>query len=553
MFTDISSLSSFLSHLVVKNIQLSLFVLAILLYTVIFYWKVYTKYPKGPLPLPIIGNLWLILKGQFTGKLFFEILSKPSKHFGQVYTVWIGRKPFVVVSDAQLVVQLLKNKNCAGRPSSFYNGRPHLYPSDDVGFMLFSHQITLGAEAIKKYSVMAMKLFSGSEAHKNFVVRHVDTTLDNLKEKPFVPMHAISPMLLAIMWDIAASFNFTFDDPVFKKYHEELMFIEHNLYIPFMSSVILGHKIIMILTKIFGKFVPLYRNGRMAFRQHANIGMEKYRQHEATIDEGNLRDMMDALISLKRDAENKGLEDAKYLTPANIVYNVMEIVFGAVTNVSAVISWWLVMCANHPDMQDRMRREVEEAFPENDDFQNIQQSRDTLPFTQAFIHEVMRFRPTASLGVPHQTLNDVTIRSKDQKQYNIPQGTGLFLMPLLAMKDADVWKDPQVFRPERFLESNDEISNNNECPLGDISQSSSSFFIPFSAGKRICLGKVLGQSTIFLIVVRMLQQTRGHRFVLDGVEAEQADLSGDRRILSTEKHIFFQPNPEQKIRLVRSQ
>ena len=61
------------------------------------------------------------------------------------------------------------------------------------------------------------------------------------------------------------------------------------------------------------------------------------------------------------------------------------------------------------------------------------------------------------------------------------------------LMDPEVFPDPKVFNPQRFL---DEDGN-----LKKIDQ-----FVPFSIGRRICMGISLAQNTLFLFFVRMLQR-----------------------------------------------
>ncbi|CAB0032549.1 unnamed protein product [Trichogramma brassicae] len=54
-----------------------------------------------------------------------------------------------------------------------------------------------------------------------------------------------------------------------------------------------------------------------------------------------------------------------------------------------------------------------------------------------------------------------------------------------ANNDEKVWKDPQEFRPQRFLDENGKLRSNSAS-------------IPFGLGKRRCLGEVLARHTLFL-------------------------------------------------------
>ena len=60
-------------------------------------------------------------------------------------------------------------------------------------------------------------------------------------------------------------------------------------------------------------------------------------------------------------------------------------------------------------------------------------------------------------------------------------------------QDKDHWGDPEVFRPERFLD-----------PEGKLVKDE--WMIPFGAGKRACLGEILARSTLFLFFTTLLQE-----------------------------------------------
>jgi len=63
------------------------------------------------------------------------------------------------------------------------------------------------------------------------------------------------------------------------------------------------------------------------------------------------------------------------------------------------------------------------------------------------IREQMRINPLTPLGVPHGCSEDTTLGG-----YFVPKGS-LVISNLYAMNhDPTVWKDPESFRPERFLE-----------------------------------------------------------------------------------------------------
>ena len=69
-----------------------------------------------------------------------------------------------------------------------------------------------------------------------------------------------------------------------------------------------------------------------------------------------------------------------------------------------------------------------------------------MPYTQAFLAEVLRYRPVAPVGVPHQMTSDLMVG-----EYHVPKGTDVLMNILAINRDPKIWSDPDVFRPERFL------------------------------------------------------------------------------------------------------
>ena len=74
--------------------------------------------------------------------------------------------------------------------------------------------------------------------------------------------------------------------------------------------------------------------------------------------------------------------------------------------------------------------------------------RFNLPFTEAFIHELLRYCCIAPLGLPHMAGGDV--ETNDGK-YIIPKGTVVFPNLYHVVNDPNVFPNPRNFNPTRFL------------------------------------------------------------------------------------------------------
>ena len=160
--------------------------------------------------------------------------------------------------------------------------------------------------------------------------------------------------------------------------------------------------------------------------------------------------------------------------------------------------WVLLFLAEYPEYQKAIREEVEAALGP-DDVPTLEH-RPRCNLLQAFILEVMRFRPIIPLGVGHKTITDTELAG-----HKIKKDVAISFSLEACLLDKDIWGDPEVFRPERFLNENCKF---NPKP--------NQYFVPFGGGRRVCLGEKLATANSFLIVSGILHQTKGQLIVLPG-------------------------------------
>lgn len=146
------------------------------------------------------------------------------------------------------------------------------------------------------------------------------------------------------------------------------------------------------------------------------------------------------------------------------------------------LAWGLLFFLHYPEVQEKIQSEIAEkvgCVPKWAD-------RTKLPYTCAAIEEIQRLADIAPIGVPHSTLEATLIGG-----FKIPKGTVILPNLYAIHNDPRYFPDPKQFRPERFLDA-----TGNLAKLESV--------LPFSVGKRVCLGESLARMELFLIITSLL-------------------------------------------------
>ncbi|KAL2014843.1 hypothetical protein VTN00DRAFT_2368 [Thermoascus crustaceus] len=133
----------------------------------------------------------------------------------------------------------------------------------------------------------------------------------------------------------------------------------------------------------------------------------------------------------------------------------------------------------HPEAVKKAQQELDAIFGQTrlPNFEDLPE----LPYINAFVNEVLRWRPVAPNGIPH-----AVIRDDEYMGYRIPKDAAVIANNWSLDLDEKTFEDPHAFRPERWLE-------NPDLPLG-----------AFGFGRRACPGKSLAVDSLKIIIARLL-------------------------------------------------
>jgi steroid 17alpha-monooxygenase/17alpha-hydroxyprogesterone aldolase/cytochrome P450 family 1 subfamily A polypeptide 1 len=89
--------------------------------------------------------------------------------------------------------------------------------------------------------------------------------------------------------------------------------------------------------------------------------------------------------------------------------------------------------------------------------------------------------------------------------YDVPKDTVVLINHYALHQDKKYWKDPEKFDPLRYLDEN-----------GKMDPKKLDSWLPFSAGRRVCLGESIAKPEILMMCVHLLQ--RFHISLPEGVK-----------------------------------
>ena len=109
-----------------------------------------------------------------------------------------------------------------------------------------------------------------------------------------------------------------------------------------------------------------------------------------------------------------------------------------------------------------------------------------------FYFQVQRLSCAVPFTLPHSTTCDTTCQG-----FFIPKDTVVMISLYSIFMDEDLWGDPEVFRPERFIKED-----------GTINRGLTDNVTSFSLGRRRCVGEALAKMELFLFFTTLMQKVQ---------------------------------------------
>ncbi|XP_072016157.1 cytochrome P450 2U1-like [Amphiura filiformis] len=428
--------------------------------------------PPGPRAWwPIIGHLATLDRASP-----YRTIAALAKKYGPIISLQFGSFPVVVLNDYASVHQAFVKQGHE------FDDRPDIVLvqlTKGKGLALcHSSEVQRSRRRFAMASLRALGM--GRFRFEDQIVAEIqrlEHKFASNESKPFCPFELLEAAFSNVLCCLAFGKRYDYDDPKFKRllrllyqimeiasYAGAVSFIPLLRYIPFSGT-----------RKLTGS----------SGSEYGTFFSDMVKENAKDYTPNQPRNFIDMYLDHQKSVSSQ--EDLVKAFDDDDLVRCLGDLFAAGTETSATTTKWaLLYMMLNPNIQSRVQQELDNVVGR--DCVVSLKDRQNLPYTEATIMEVQRVTSILPLGVPRATNVDATING-----YDIPRGT--IVMPNIwaVHHDSTIWNKPEEFRPERFLDEQGCIVRRDEL-------------IPFSIGRRECLGKQLAQMELFLYFSHLMSK-----------------------------------------------
>ncbi len=178
-------------------------------------------------------------------------------------------------------------------------------------------------------------------------------------------------------------------------------------------------------------------------------------------------------------------QTGRAISEEDVRANIVTFIGAGHETTANALTWTLYLLSQAPQWRERAEREVDAHF----DPHSVADPADTLPVVKAALEEALRLYPPAAFLSREAIAEDWLAGSR------IPAGTVVTVAPFVLHRHRQLWKDPDVFDPGRFLGENRERIDRYA-------------YIPFGAGARVCIGMSFAMQEALIVLAHLLRALR---------------------------------------------
>ncbi|CAE6514159.1 unnamed protein product [Rhizoctonia solani] len=424
--------------------------------------------PPGPRRWPVVGSLFSIPRGLELPAVFKQWADE----YGDVCHVQILGQQIILLNTYEAATELLDRKSAiySSRPSQVMAGQLVGW-ENGLGMLPYGDRWRKTRKLVYEgTSVRAMTdLYPLQERE---IVKFIQRLLETPEQLQEHIHQAIGSSLLKLIYGYNVE---GVNDPLIVMINESMA----------MLSIVSTPGAWVVDTVPFLQYLPW-----MSFKTKAKR-WSKLLQDLVNIPMNFVYDKMKtgdgepclAARWAEREIQAKSLEKEQVEDCESIVKwaGLAIIAAGTDTTVSALSAFFAMMVL-HPEVQAKAQAEIAQVI--GNDRLPTYADRNSLPYIEALYKELLRWHPIVPMGLPH--LSTATV-DDEFRGMRIPKGSVVFGMVANMVRDPQVYHEPHVFNPERFMGPAESTERNPED-------------IIFGFGRRRCPGVNVAHSSLWLAI-----------------------------------------------------
>uniref|UniRef100_A0A8C5QS16 Cytochrome P450 n=1 Tax=Leptobrachium leishanense TaxID=445787 RepID=A0A8C5QS16_9ANUR len=402
-----------------------------------------------------------------------------SKKYGPVFTIYLGPRPNVVLYGYKAVREaLVENADAfSGRGDfpavqRFTRGNGIAFSNGDKWKVLRRFALA----TLRNFGMGKRSIEERIQEEAHFLLKE----FKNTNQAPFDPTFFLSQAVSNVICSIVFGNRFDYTD---EKFLTLLGLINDNFKLVSSGWGSFYNIFPGVMKHLPGPHNRIFQN----FERMEVFVQEILKAHQETLQPDCPRDLIDCfLIRMQKEKE----DPMSKFNAETLVMTTLNLFFGGTETVSTTLRYGTLILMKYPDVAEKVHQEIDKVVGRNRC--PAIEDRSRMPYTDAVIHEIQRFTNIIPLSLPHSVIEDTRFRG-----FLLPKGTDVIPVLTSVHMDPEKFKEPESFNPQNFLDENNRFKSN-------------SAFMPFSAGKRICLGESLARMELFIFFTTILQNYTFH-------------------------------------------
>lgn len=437
------------------------------------------NYPPGPKGLPLIGCARDINEHNIIDKLF-----EYAEEYGDIFGMKLLHQNIICLNSSDVIRKALASEpymKFMNDRLKFFFAETMLYGSQSVVFYGDAHSsvyVGMRKGIIKGLHVYGQEGMDAFEMKIHQELERLNKKIESFDGHDFDIVALLQRSLTNVISLVLTGETLADDDKDLNMYWD---FVENANY--FLKPTVDN-----ILTMFpFLRHAPGYRSKFKQMSDARERLFQRYFKNRKSKTEGERNGILDYLEDLQR----KSIEDGEEVifTDDRIKTSVLDVIAAGILTTWSVLSSTFLCLVNNPEYQDKVFKEIDatiggDRLPTNSDKGNC-------PYLKALELEVHRYLTVVPILGGRICNSDIKFEG-----FDLAKGTMVMINSWYVHHDPEIWGDPWKFRPERFLDANGQI-----LPRDHIFRRN---WIPFSVGRRQCLGEKFARSRYFLYMATLL-------------------------------------------------